>query len=69
MKKLIFISLILVMFFSCSDEEENNNLYSDVNFKQEMRDFVTDISQYAKAKNPNFVIIPQKRQIIVMLQA
>ncbi|HKK62533.1 MAG TPA: hypothetical protein VJ951_08230 [Bacteroidales bacterium] len=65
MKKLIFISLILVMFFSCSDEEENNNLYSDVNFKQEMRDFVTDISQYAKAKNPNFVVIPQNGHELV----
>jgi len=65
MKKLIFISLILVMFFSCSDEEENNNLYSDVNFKQEMRDFVTDISQYAKAKNPNFLIIPQNGHELV----
>ena len=65
MKKLIFISLILVIFFSCSDEEENNNLYPDVNFKQEMRDFVTDISQYAKAKNPNFLIIPQNGHELV----
>jgi len=65
MKKLIIISLILVIFFSCSDEEENNNLYPDVNFKQEMRDFVTDISQYAKAKNPNFVVIPQNGHELV----
>ncbi|MDA3952727.1 MAG: endo alpha-1,4 polygalactosaminidase [Bacteroidales bacterium] len=65
MKKLLFISLILSIFISCSDDEEDENLYPDLDFKQEMRDFVTEISQYAKAKNPNFAIIPQNEHELV----
>lgn len=65
MKRLFFISLILVIFISCGDDDEDENLYPDVNFKQEMRDFVTEISQYAKTKNPNFVIIPQNGHELV----
>lgn len=57
--------MILVIFISCGDDDEDENLYPDVNFKQEMRDFVTEISQYAKTKNPNFVIIPQNGHELV----
>ena len=66
MKKIILISCILAIFFSCSDdEEEDNDLNPDLDFKQEMRDFVSEISEYAKAKNPNFVIIPQNGHELV----
>lgn len=65
MKKIILISCILALFFSCSDDEEEDNLNPDIDFKQEMRDFVTEISEYAKAKNPNFVIIPQNGHELV----
>lgn len=66
MKKIILISCILAIFFSCSDdEEEDNDLNPDLDFKQEMRDFVSEISEYAKTKNPNFVIIPQNGHELV----
>lgn len=55
-KYLIVFAVILVI--SCSDSssiDANNN----VNFRNEMRNFVIGISQYAKNTNPNFAIIPQ----------
>ena len=43
------LSLIL---FSCEKHD-------DVNYKQEMRDFVIGISEYSKSLHPGFIIIPQ----------
>lgn len=58
MKKLIFIQMILVLLFSCNDEDEPDSP-SGIDYKQEMRDFVIGISEYAKTSNANFFIIPQ----------
>lgn len=52
------IAILLVLFtFGCnkSDNSENPNLF----YKDEMRNFVIGISQYSKAINSNFAIIPQ----------
>ena len=62
MKRLI--SLLLPLFISCSStsddmQQEENPIDTSLNFKQEMRDFVITISQYGKASNPNFAVIPQ----------
>ncbi|MFK5973517.1 MAG: hypothetical protein QM485_09565 [Flavobacteriaceae bacterium] len=62
MKKLT--SLLLPLFIACSStsddmQQAENSIDSDLDFKQEMRDFVIAISQYGKANNPNFAIIPQ----------
>jgi len=58
MKKLIFIQMILVILLSCNDEDEPDSP-SGIDYKQEMRDFVIGISEYAKTSNANFFIIPQ----------
>ena len=47
--------LVLVSLLSC----KKNDLPEGMNYKQEMRNFVQEISAYAKAINPNFAIIPQ----------
>ncbi len=54
---VIFL-LVLVCLTSCK-EDDTNPLPSEMDYKQEMRDFVQDISAYAKEINPNFAIIPQ----------
>ena len=54
MKKIIFLLSILIFFISCSKDN-----YPDLDFKQEMRDFVIGISEYARTNNPDFIIIPQ----------
>jgi cysteinyl-tRNA synthetase len=54
MKKTILFLTLLILFVSCSKDD-----YPDLDFKQEMRDFVIGISQYAKGISPDFCIIPQ----------
>lgn len=53
----IFSATIIVAFCSCSLFTTNSN--DDINYKQEMRDFVKEISGYSKNLNANFIIIPQ----------
>ncbi len=56
MKKTVFLfSILTVIILSC----KKNKVPEGIDFKQEMRNFVQDISTYAKTENPNFIIIPQ----------
>ena len=55
MKRFIPIVVILTILSSCS----GNNVTNQTDYKQEMRNFVQNISTYAKNINPNFLIIPQ----------
>jgi len=64
----LFRILILWMsILSCSngDKEEIPSL----NFRQEMREFVQDISLYAKNQQSNFLIIPQNGQEILTVNS
>ncbi|MDD5569854.1 MAG: endo alpha-1,4 polygalactosaminidase [Bacteroidales bacterium] len=57
-----FILLIVAScFFSC----KKNNPYKNIDFAQEMRTFVGEISAYARAKHSGFIIIPQNGEPIV----
>jgi len=52
---------MLVSFFilaACTDDDDQPK-YVEVDFKEEMRNFVIGISQYAKSQNPKFLVIPQ----------
>lgn len=51
--KIILISLLLLIF-SCDKDVPDN-----IDFKQEMRNFVLGLSQYSKNINAEFIIIPQ----------
>lgn len=66
MRKLIYLLSVLLLIFSCTDDEESKPNY-DVDFRQEMRDFVIGISQYAKAVDSDFIVIPQNGQELVTL--
>ena len=54
MKKVIFFLAVSMLFISCSKDD-----YPDLDFKQEMRDFVIGISECAKSIDADFIIIPQ----------
>lgn len=55
--KLTFVSFILILsIISCKKDSDG---VPNLDFKQEMRDFVVGISQYAKSSKPDFLIIPQ----------
>ena len=49
--------MISIMFASCSTDEDNNP--TGIDYRQEMREFVIEISKSAKSNNPKFFIIPQ----------
>lgn len=65
MKYTLILFAVLFLLFSCSDDDENESQDYDLDFKQEMRDFVIGISQYAKTQNSNFIIIPQNGHELV----
>lgn len=54
----ILFFIVLVYLISCREDTENP-LPANMDYKQEMRDFVQNISAYAKAINSGFIIIPQ----------
>lgn len=64
MKKVYIYSLIVALIFgiSCKDD---NPLPDDIDVRQEMRDFVIEISAYSKGINSDFIIIPQNGQALV----
>ncbi|MGE0088254.1 MAG: endo alpha-1,4 polygalactosaminidase [Bacteroidales bacterium] len=65
MKKITIVLFLFAVVFSCSDNEEDINY--DKDFRQEMRNFVVGISEYAKEINPDFIIIPQNGQELVTM--
>ncbi len=58
---LIFLIFTSIVFISCQTTQPLPNL----DFRQEMRDFVIDLSEYAKNLDSNFIIIPQNGQELV----
>jgi cysteinyl-tRNA synthetase, unknown class len=54
MRKFIFSLVIIVSVISCNSDD-----YPDLDFKQEMRNFVIGISEYSRTIKTNFIIIPQ----------
>ncbi len=56
MRNTILLELLLILISSCNKNEE---VPSNIDYRQEMRDFVVEISQYAKSYQADFFIIPQ----------
>lgn len=59
MKLLIFLLSMLSVLSSCSKEDAQSLNPNEINYKEEMRNFVIGISDYSKAQKSNFVIVPQ----------
>ncbi len=62
MKKLniLFLTIITITIAACKGDETNDDLDNiNSSYKQEMRNFVQAISQYAKSIDNEFIIIPQ----------
>jgi cysteinyl-tRNA synthetase len=51
---LLFVSIFF--YLSCNEVTKPDD---EIDYKQEMREFVIGISEYGKINNPDFVIIPQ----------
>jgi len=63
MKKIFSLTLISAILFIGACKKSND--LPDLDFRQEMRNFVKGISQYGKSINPGFIIIQQNRQELV----
>ncbi len=53
------LCILLIVVLSACGKEDENPFPSGMDYRQEMRDFVQEISTYAKNIDPNFVVIPQ----------
>ncbi len=58
--KNLFLAAALILSSCGNDESEG-----DVDYKQEMRNFVQNLSYYAKGINNGFIVIPQNGQELV----
>ncbi len=56
MKYLFYIAVLLVSL-SCNNDNETTT--ANINYRQEMRDFVIGISNYSKTISPGFIVVPQ----------
>ena len=67
MIKLVMFLVALISISSCEkDDRITEPASSHKDYKQEMRNFVQNISAYAKGINPNFAIIPQNGAELVI---
>ncbi len=73
-KSNFHIRLFIICTFLCSckrnDYEDlpyTNPSPADVDYRQEMRSFVIDLSNYAETIHPNFIVIPQNGQELATL--
>ena len=59
MKKILYALIIGFSFISCTNTEDVILNPTDSFYRQKMRQFVIDLSQYSKSVKPQFKIIPQ----------
>lgn len=63
MSKLRFLPAAFLLLLSCSDEKQAKKCdVPELNFRQQMRTFVQELSTYSKGIDENFLIIPQNGQ-------
>jgi cysteinyl-tRNA synthetase len=61
----IFLLLAILTAVSCNKDGQGSGGDGQKDYKDEMRNFVTGISQYSKNLHPGFFIIPQNGQELV----
>ncbi|MAL17412.1 MAG: hypothetical protein CL670_15790 [Balneola sp.] len=60
----LFLLLIILTWFSCGNIFTDGG--DDVDYREEMRTFVGEISAYAKEQNPDFAVIPQNGHPLIL---
>lgn len=65
MSKFRHWPVLFLFLIACSDKETKKCDVPDLDFRQEMREFVQEISVYAKNIDPDFLIVPQNGQEIL----
>lgn len=65
MSKFRHWPVLFLFLIACSDKETKKCDVPDLDFRQEMREFVQEVSVYAKNIDPDFLIVPQNGQEIL----
>ncbi len=60
-----FLSFTLLFLFVLSCNQQDEILPDNIDYRQEMRDFVIELSTYAKTHRGDFTIIPQNGQELI----
>lgn len=60
-KFLIKLTIIATLLFACEKENVDDDL-SNIDFRQEMRNFVAEIGNYSRNFDADFIVIPQNGQ-------
>ena len=55
--RLLIVLLILIFLSGCPVNDNNGR--GTIDYREEMREFVEDIASYARAMDPDFIVIPQ----------
>ena len=63
--KTIYVVLATLLFLSCEKDVNEPPPAGVRNFRQDMRDFVQSISAYGRARNADFIVIPQNGQELI----
>jgi cysteinyl-tRNA synthetase, unknown class len=66
---MVRLSVLLFVLLSFSCKEEDTKDIPDLDFRSEMRQFVQELSIYAKERKSDFLIIPQNGQEILTLNS
>ena len=62
-KNTIILVLTFLALVNCQKKFSTSS--EDIDYREEMRQFVIDLSEYAKTINQNFIIIPQNGQELI----
>ena len=63
--KTIYVVLATLLFLSCEKDVNEPQPAGGRNFRQDMRDFVQSINAYGRARNADFIVIPQNGQELI----
>jgi cysteinyl-tRNA synthetase len=68
MKKSFVIIMVIAaaVVSGCSDDSTNHGSPTSRDYRQDMRDFVTGISVYAKGINPDLISVRAQRRFAVL---
>ena len=61
----IHLLSFLMIIMACDKDQSTDPKPGVVDYRQEMRDFVQAISQYARQNDPDFIVIPQNGQELI----
>jgi cysteinyl-tRNA synthetase len=64
-RKFVSLIIAILLLLACKNNGVDNSQFQNVDYRQEMRDFIQKISQHAKGTSPDFIVIPQNGQEIL----